>query len=106
MDTNAMNSFIDKLLDDADLRKEFADNPKGVLEKEGISLPEGMIADKLDGNVLEERLSALRMAVHGFDKRMGARMDRFSTLAGMGVGRVGGKLDPGKVARTVIGTVV
>jgi hypothetical protein len=82
MDTKAINKFIDKMLVDKALRKEFADNPKGVLKKEGIELPAGAIADKIDANLLEERLNALSLTMGTFDK-MGVRLDKFSALAGL-----------------------
>jgi hypothetical protein len=104
MDTKAINKFIDRLLADKALRKEFAANPKDVLKKEGIELPAGLIADQIDANVLEERLNALAISAQNFNK-IGFQMDKMSALAGLQ--RTQSQIpDKGKIASTVIGTVV
>jgi hypothetical protein len=103
MDTKAINKFIDRLLADKALRKEFAANPKDVLKKEGIEIPAGAIADKIDANLLEERLNALSLTMRTFNT-MGMNLDKFSALAGMNR-QIPGK---GSVAGfdTILGAVV
>jgi hypothetical protein len=103
MDIKAINKFIDKLIADKALRKEFSDNPKAVLKKEGIELPASAIADKIDGNLLEERLNALSLTMRTFNT-MGMNLDKFSALAGM-ERRIPGK---GSVAGldTILGALI
>jgi hypothetical protein len=77
------NDFIDKLIKDKDLRHEFADDPAGVLSREGIELPADYLPSKLDAGQLEERLNALNTFIARTQSSSPSfQIDKFSALAG------------------------
>ena len=94
-----VNTFIDRMLEDKSLREEFAADPRGILAREGIDLPDSMIPEKVDAEKLEERLNALQTFTAKFAASSGFQLDKFSIMATpQRFAQKPMRIDPGRIA--------
>ncbi len=100
------NAFIDRLTTDKNLRTDFANDPRGVLAKEGIKVPEEMIPPKVEVGVLEERLNALNAFTKQFSQPGLLQPDKLSILASRSFEIPGRIPSKGPIASNATNTVI